>query len=996
MRFSTLSSRHLGYLAVACLATWLALGASGRQASAQPPGVTPEQIKEFQELQRRDPAKAQQMMEQFMRSRGGGGPPGGEQPKPDDKPKDDKPKEEGGDKPSAGDAETVKRPDKPDEKANPDELKAAPDKDGLVQFSFQGQPWRDVLQWYADVAGLSFDWTELPGGYLNLTTTRKYTLDETSNLLNQHLLARGFTMIQRGEVLSAVKIDKLDPSLVPQVDPDELEDYPPYDFVRVRFSLPENMDPEKAKEDVKILLSPNSKVVPLLASKRLLVIDAVVNLRDVRDLLYSEQLAIKSDVRPQPFMIRYQRADWIADQVMIVLGLDPASRKGPQELQLEQQKMQLMMQMQQRGSDVSKMIKQDGPPVYIAVDKRRNAILVNAPPEQMAIIERTIAELDVPAGGGEAASSGQMEMRKYRTATASPDSIMSALKEIGNLDPLTQLQSDKKSKTLFAYATPRDHEKIQAMIDKLDGSGRGLRVIPLSRRSPADQVAGTIHALMVGEEKKEDNNSRRNRMYFGWGGYGNEEEETETGDFRIQADVENNRLLLWSTDAEYDEVMGLLTTLGVVSLPGGGGDRLRVIEARDPASTARLLERLQRSWSGDNPLIINGPEKSDEDQPDAKPDDAQPQDDEAEDRLTGAPDRRVRIAGMTTPVQFVQTTTDEAATGAAAATEKPGPPAPIHVTVTPDGRIVMSSEDAAALDELEDLMLELEPPDDDFAIFQLYNSRASLVSLNLEEYFEEELKGQKETIYDYWGDYAGTKDKNQGSMTLGRRRPLRFIWDSDTNTIVVQGASRSQLKVIEKLIKIYDEPVGEDAVASRRTEAIPILYSRAADIATALKEVYRDLLSSKDKEFANGKDGQKTSRSETYYRFYRGGDDDKNNKKSAPVKMAFEGALSIGVDEISNTLIISAEEQVWSSIREIVRQLDEEANPKTTVELYAIDGAVNTAALKTALTQALSQPWPGGKPPGQAGENQGGKKNGGDNNDNGNDGNNRRNRGGNN
>ena len=119
--------------------------------------------------------------------------------------------------------------------------------------------------------------------------------------------------------------------------------------------------------------------------------------------------------------------------------------------------------------------------------------------------------------------------------------------------------------------------------------------------------------------------------------------------------------------------------------------------------------------------------------------------------------------------------------------------------------------------------------------------------INLEEYFEEELKGQKESNYDYFGYYSGSRDREMGPATLGKKRLLRFIWDIDTNTIVVQNASPAQLATIDKLIEIYDRPVGEDAVSARRTEAIPIKYSNATDIANSIKDVFRDLLSSKDR-----------------------------------------------------------------------------------------------------------------------------------------------------
>jgi len=264
--------------------------------------------------------------------------------------------------------------------------KVVADTDGRIQFNYVGQPWPEVLQDFADASGMSLDWQELPQGELNLTTQRKYTLDEARDLLNRHLLSRGFTMLAAGEVLSVVKVEKIDPSLIPRVEADDLEDYAPYNFMRVTFNLPLTMDTAKAAEEVKILLSPHAKVTPLLSSRRLLVIDAVINLRDVRNLIYAEQLEEKETGQPRVFPLKYRRAEYVAEQIMVVLGIDPKAVKTPDEMKLETQRIQMQMKLIDKSKDVSKLIKKDGPQVFIAVNHRLNNILVNAPPELMTTI----------------------------------------------------------------------------------------------------------------------------------------------------------------------------------------------------------------------------------------------------------------------------------------------------------------------------------------------------------------------------------------------------------------------------------------------------------------------------------------------------------------------------------------------------------------------------------------------------------------------------------
>lgn len=70
----------------------------------------------------------------------------------------------------------------------------------------------------------------------------------------------------------------------------------------------------------------------------------------------------------------------------------------------------------------------------------------------------------------------------------------------------------------------------------------------------------------------------------------------------------------------------------------------------------------------------------------------------------------------------------------------------------------------------------------------------------------------------------------------------------------------------------------------------------------------------------------------------------------------------MGVDEVSNSLIVCARAELMDSVVETVRALDEAAKPKTIVRTYEMSGLVDADDLQKALSTALGQPWPGGKP----------------------------------
>ena len=923
------------------------------------------------------------------------GQPG--QPPSEQKPEEKKVDDKKSDEKSEGGTKSITRPTDKPIVVDPNRVKLVPDKDGRVQFNYMGQPWSDVLQDYADAAKLSFDWQELPADFLNLTTQRKYTLSEARDLLNRHLLARGFTLIQQGEVLSVVKVGNLDSSLVPKVEADDLDELMPHEFVRVRFTLPSTMDPAKAAEDVKALLRPDAKITPLLETKRLLVIDTVGNLRNVRDLLYAEQMAESQIVKPKVFQIRYRRADYIADQVMIVLGIDKDKRQSPQEqMMAEQARMQQMQQMQEMmqrgggrggGGDMAKMMQKDEPKVFITVDRRQNTILVNAPLELMPVIDRTIAELDVPEGGSVPGGDGARYMEKYSTVSAAPDAIVTALQEIGNLHPLTQLQTDAKSKTIYAYATASDHETIKRMIDKLDGSGRKPEVIWLPKRLPADDVAGSIMALIAGPKEEEDNNRF---PFFIWGGRRNNNDEQPKTAFRVLPDVENNRLLLWATDNEMAEVKNLINKLS--QRADGtlvGADRVRVLEPRNEEATERLLERLKDAWTGENELEIDIPEAGIL-PPETRVEEETPATTTGEgDKVTQSSDAKVpTIAGSSlsdageedqskpefqrrgSPFHLAQlsegedTSVEPKATGDAKS--QPATKPKVKVTVNDDGQLVIISDDPAAIDQMQELIDQLAPPQPEFKYYRLVYIASSDMKEILETYFLEDLA--EDNRNEDWRVrlFGGRNNNNEEEpATLGKRRKLRFIDDYYSNTLIVSNASPSQMRVIDRMIKMYDvemEPKGFD---ERHTITVKVKYSRASDIAKALKEVYADLLSSKDKEF-QGREGQQSSFGAGRSRRYMFGGT--GNKDS--VLISFEGTLSIGVDEVSNSLIISAHKGVLESIKDTINVLDQAAEPNTVVRVHEVQGMMDPQELRRAVMQAMSEPWVGGKPVSQLNANQ--------------------------
>jgi type II secretory pathway component GspD/PulD (secretin) len=1095
---------------------------------------------------------------------GEGRPPAERGPGSDKKPGESPEKKDGakGETPAEG---STKRPAEPPKPPDPKELEARPDEEGRVRFNFTGQPWPGVLQWLADISGMSLDWQELPDGYLNLTTQRSYTLEEARDLINRHLLARGYTMLFQGEVISVFKIDKLNPGMVPRVEPDELAARLPHEFVKVSFTL-DWLLASNAVEELKPMLSPNGKLTALEATNRLEAMDAVMNLQQVYAVLKEEQSGTGQERLVREFALKNTRAKEVVEQLNTLLGIKAVSAPpmpiNPQQMEQMQREAAMRAQQAKEGGKPAANAKPKAE-VFLVANERKNSVVANAPPDKMAMIAQAIEILDMPARPENPIIENINRIQVYRLENIDPEAVVKSLKEMGSLDhrtylevdkenraivasaslvdhvtirtlidrldqgsrhsvimplenlraevvakqisqfmggaedsaqpsperrgdgdffnpfspfgrsfsrprgsqsasyedkfrisadvknnalvlwcnefelkrvedflkqlelmpksdgklfevrvyrlntldpePLVKtltdmdalgvhasLQADKASKSIVAYASAEDHAKIQELVDRLDSIGRSFEVVQL-RRLQADSVAGTIQFMMNAAEEKSQSNPYD--YYFPYFDRGRSSNEKKDSGFKIDADIENNRLLLLANAAEMAEVMNLLVKLGEIPPEEGDPSTLRVLDSIPGEELEKLLRQLEKVWPGvsPNPLILpEAGQKKSGDEGGSPPADRR----EALKTNTAAKPARaaVRFAQLETTSSGAaagqaaapraaaadaksgagaeSAATDGAtrsanpalleAAGGAEAAGKPetgkreeassgGRPA-VSVSVGADGRLVISSQDTRALDRLEQLLATLAPPHPDFQIFQLKYAWAYSVALTLEDIFAEKEKDQgrgRDYFFDYY--YRNDNKKADDSLRLSKRRPLKFIADSQSNSVLVQNADPSQLRMIGDLIKFYDQPEPSDSQSIRKTEVFSVRYSKASIIAETVKDVYRDLLSSNDKALANAQQrGAAPERSYTY--IY---DASATEERKTP---SFKGLLSLGVDDLSNTLIVSAPAYFIADVLKVIEALDKAAEPASeTVEVLSLGDGVSAEHVQKTLIKILQQ-----------------------------------------
>ena len=773
-------------------------------------------------------------------------------------------------------------------------------------------------------------------------------------MVNRHLLARGFTLLVEGEVINVVNLKKLDPALVPRVEPAELPRRMPHEFVKVSFEL-DSLLAEATVEELKPMLSPYGKLTPLKSTNRVEAMDAVVNLRSLYKVLGDEQSTDVHDRAVREFELEHAKATEVLQQLQKLLGLEDAnasrgSRDGrgisPEQMQQMMQQQMEMMRQQDGGRSRTGPSSGQKPEIYLVVNARRNSILAHAAPDKMALITQAVKMLDVPPEHAATLSGSLQRMQVYRLAALDPAVVAKLLEESGGLDPTTRVQVDERNRAIVVHGSLADQITIRAVIEKLDGSGRRFHVIPL-RRLEADYVAGTIEFMMLGAGEEKPQSSRR--MYFDFYDRGNRDrEEASTDKLRIDADTENNRLLVWGNDVEIEEILSLLDKLGEVAERRSGpsapnaGPTTRVLSVDPERDPREVLERIQRIWPqlSPNPLLLpelpprRKPTPTEETPPGVK---AEPTAKPQPGRSTGKSLNPGRLAPATQSffrsAQFTQDKPESADDPAlpTKAPERP-PAAPIRIGITPDGRLTLSSTDAEALDQLEELLGEIAAPRKDYHVFHLKHARAYWVKMNIEEFFDETEKDTSASRSRSYFFFENPPAKNEPRRRLSKRKQLRFVTDPDTNTMLVSNADENQLRIITDLVELYDQPEPKDPKLARVTQRYQVRWSKADALADAVKDVFRDLLSANDKALAQTPD-----------------------QKNRPAPSSFKGKLSVGIDEISNTLLISAEgQELMDEVLKMVRELDEAAKPSATIQVLKVEGSTTSQAVRDALSEILT------------------------------------------
>jgi type II secretory pathway component GspD/PulD (secretin) len=797
----------------------------------------------------------------------------------------------------------------------------------MVRLEFRDQEWLPVLQWLADTLNLNLDWQQLPEGTVNLASAEEYRVEDAEDLINMQLLARGFTLLKRGEVLRVAPLKNLDITLVPRVDVDELATLPRHQFVRVTFPL-DWMIAEEAAVEFKPLISPYGQLLPMGSSNRLEAIDAVVNLRELHRLLKRAEADEARRERVVEFRLKHRKAEEVAAKVRQLLGVPAEGQPAATvQTQLDIEKFKFRSEaIKQLGTGAQPLLMEKAA-VQLVVNEKENSILVSGRPDKIELARQAIEAMDKPEPPAESSWETLNRVRVYPVAGFDPTAVLQliqALKERGNLQKETQIQHEAAYNRLVVVASPADQLTISKIIEGLRSEGRRAEVLPL-QKIDARYATKAVQLVLK--------NPARPASAPG---------PPSEGQFQIEPDPTHNRLLLWATPEESAEVRQFLARLGETFAGDKSAANVHVVRLRG-AKKSDILERLKRAWQaiGDAPLVIEDtqsprpeavtpptpPDKVPAPPSPSKEEKPEPTNDEKvgpmSDRSAG---HRVaaQLVAQQQPVAEPDSAQSAPPTSTAEAAPSPsgedGKMSPVNVIVGQDDEeMIIVSRDPVAAQAAKEIVEQITPEEPEVRIVTLKNAQAAVVRTQL---------------------LTLLAPLSLPPSALDTQKPLSIEADARINRLMIQHATPRQMELIDSLIPMLDQPTQEDERLVREQRIYRAQRKRASEIAEVVKEVYRDLLSTSDKVF----DARVSNQPFGY-----------NRAMAASSKSPeYQGLLSVGVDDVGNILVLSAPAYLMDEVMGLVERIDAQAAGDATAVVPVSRAA--RASVGEALGRLLAKP----------------------------------------
>ena len=769
---------------------------------------------------------------------------------------------------------------------------AATDNEELLQFSFSGTPWREVIQWLADEANLALHVGDVPTGSFTYSDPDLFTYQQAIDRVNLFLLPQGYTLVRSGKLLSVINL--ADPRSMQQLDAlaefitvQQLDEQNNHDVVKCLFPLGD-LSAEDAVQELSALKLMSTPAV-FAKTNQLMITDTAGKLKNVKAILDSFQPSQMDDgTVVKSFPLQHVNAEDVLLVARPHLGLATG---------------------EMIGIDVS-----------LSSDLQGKNIFVTGVEDKVKLIEGLVKAIDQPTKD-ESTSSGEMELRSHLVEGGNVELVYNVLQTLLSGQSV-RLSMDQTASSVVAFASPSVQTEIEQTVAQLQASEADFEVIPLKTVDPYFAISLLQQMLDLPDALDDP-------------------EGIDPDAPKIDADPASMRLFVRAKKPQIEQIKKIVAGLE----ENGSVDSshpIRILPLKGQQAE-QLLITAAKFWREDNPIIFYRSSIADQPQETERvvngdvltatstalaPERSEPANQQllTSNGYTQAPPIRCQVTPRGLLLQSDDSEAldrfeDQLRTIAGPVDSMPSPPIVFYLKFT-------KADDAIRM------LAELLDGGESAGEFEGGSLVNGFVSPS--------------------GSFLGSIVTSRDGTTTMMAGSITVVADPRLNRLIAQG-NASDIERIENYLKIIDKDNSITTIETYgTTHVIELANARASEVAVAVRDAFvgrvtgassqpnqsgspqqaqRDAAAAKENQANPQEAGKKSS--------------EKKQAASQPLRN-LEPQMTIAVHEPSNALIVTAPEQLFQEVEKLALAIDAQSQ-----QTFQVIAPMNGELLESVLQRVL-------------------------------------------
>ena len=420
-----------------------------------------------------------------------------------------------------------------------------------IQFNFQGEEWKEVIDWFAEQAKFSMNYrVPAPSGSFTYNKAGKLTVNESLDVIQAQLEVEGHYLVRNGETLILTNDTVGFPlTLVETITPDQLDFRAKYEVVRCVFTIPKSIE-QTIVQDVSAMIEANIQrgfsAVYVQSAKYLYVREKVGNLLRIRDLINAAPQADKDIAVYRAKHIEPESLMTFIRQLMFI----PANAYALPDQSL-----------------------------IVAIEPLGNKMFLKGTAERIKEFLKVAELVDVESTTDEVEFAKPF-FKTYRV-TVDPELAFKLANSFFDGEEGVKMDQDQDSGNLYFMGNEDQHQRLVEILGKIEVSGDDFRIVHVKNEDPDDITDKIEEALGIDLEN--------------------------TNGPKLVPDDYNNTILVSGTPNQLDTVEAMIKQLDSIN-PEDAGPRRNTAFLDMPSSEAdRVIQALNdgRFQQYGRPNVLN-------------------------------------------------------------------------------------------------------------------------------------------------------------------------------------------------------------------------------------------------------------------------------------------------------------------------------------------------------------------------------------------------------